>query len=754
MAGKNKITIGERVFAHDEINQGSCYQCVSLLSEALEINYLEAELKSGENLKDLPQDTPLTYFYDGRQVGIFYLQTVKRTGPETYSIYAVSTIGLLEKTDHYGGIYTGQTAEEIVGDICGNVPYLIKSNLKNTKLYGWLPIASRRDNLAQVLFALGAALKTDLDGVLRIEGLWSGISRNIGEDQLYSGGSVDYEDGVSGVAVTEHQFAQGGDSETLFEGTTQQGDMITFSEPMYGLSASGFAILDSGANYAKVSSGSGTLTGRKYIHTQREVTRTVRTGGAENVKTVKEATLVSLVNSGAAADRLANYYRCRETVRSNVVYEGEAAGDRANFYHPYDQAAVPVCLEEVEINLSNVLAAEEKGLAGFAPISIESAVTYESAELLTGEGTWTVPEGVSSIRAVLIGGGGAGEDGESGERAGAGSSQRDVYGTKQYSLAAGQSDTVSSSASCTAGTAGSGGAGGKAGTAGKVFEATLDVSPGAGFAYECGAGGESSGQAGGDTVFGGHSSAGGGVLANGFTDVLTGNTYGKTGIDGSKGGNGGGTGADGEAAGGASGGAKLGGTSFSDKGTYSTSSGQGDTWYGTTNGSVGSAGGGGAGGAAGGTAGSGGKDAYAAASDGSVYYFSVSSTQTTGQTFGFAGGAGGKGADGAAGAAYGCAGSGGGGGGGAGASGSKNVSSTTRITMPSSQSGTSTGTIRAFASVGSAIANPGGAGGAGGSGAAGCVIVYYTRKEVRQSGPVVTKGKRYFVDAKGRRMVV
>ena len=46
----------------------------------------------------------------------------------------------------------------------------------------------------------------------------------------------------------------------------KSGDIITFDEPVYGLTASGFTIQSQGANFAKLSAGNGTLKGRKYKH--------------------------------------------------------------------------------------------------------------------------------------------------------------------------------------------------------------------------------------------------------------------------------------------------------------------------------------------------------------------------------------------------------------------------------------------------------------------------------------------------------
>lgn len=69
------------------------------------------------------------------------------------------------------GFIPGDTLQAILSDVISDVPYVIKSNLQGVKLYGWLPIATQKDNLAQVLFAVGATIKSDLDGILHIEGI-------------------------------------------------------------------------------------------------------------------------------------------------------------------------------------------------------------------------------------------------------------------------------------------------------------------------------------------------------------------------------------------------------------------------------------------------------------------------------------------------------------------------------------------------------------------------------------------------------
>lgn len=508
MASRNKIVYGKWTFEGRKIKSGNLYIASSLLSTSLEANTFSAVVESADKtLSNFERNTPLAYYYNDTPRGVFYVQDIERIGPNLYKISATSVIGILSEGQHYGGIYTGQTAEEIIAEICTSVPYYIQQKYKNIKLYGWLPIASPRDNLAQVLLAIGATVSTDFEGYLRIEGLWNGVIGELGKNRLYQGPAVNYGAKVTEVAVTEHQYVEGGEEKQLWEGTAQNGDIITFDEPMYSLNVSGVEILESGANYAKVSAGTGTLAGRPYIHNTREIRKEVSTSGTPNVKTVKNATLISLVNSNAVAQRLADYYKYTSTIKGKAVYRGESPGYRLSTYDPYDREQVNACLQSASVTISSVLAADETLLVGYVPPQIEEEEILEYHELLTEDGEWTVPENTYSVRAILIGGGQGGAKGKSG-----------TNGTGGGNGSPGQS-----------GKSGDGGAGGEGG---KIYDVELDVTPGQKFSVHIGTGGDKNGGLGGDTTFGNYSSASGTTNQYGYTDLVTGTVYATSGEKG------------------------------------------------------------------------------------------------------------------------------------------------------------------------------------------------------------------------------
>ena len=541
MAEKSKIVYEQWEFTDNAIKSGSVHLAMSLMSDALETNTFTATVEcTDKNIINFERNTPLTYYYNNLKKGIFYVQSITRDGPKTYTIYATSAIGLLIEARHYGGIYTGQTVAEVLPSICGTVPYVVKTNLRDIALYGWLPVASSRDNLSQVLFAIGASIRTDLDGVLHIETLWDGVAGTVPPDRIYTDGSVEYEAPVSLVSVTEHQYLKGTERVTLFEGTAAEGDVVTFSDPMHDLQAEGFSILDSGHNWASLSAGTGTLTGAEYIHVTRQVTQPVSPDAAENVKSVSDCTLVSLVNSRAVAMRMADYYRCRKTLSLPIVAGQEQPGHIVSVYDPFDKVMVDACISSMDVTLSHVLRGETTALAGFIPPQPESDEYYDFREVLTGTGQWQRPEGVTLVTGILISGAQGGKAGKKGSPGAARS-----YSFTTTSL--GISYRVSGYGP---GPGGAGGEGGEPGRGGKIFRFELDVSELEEIAYSCGLGGlgavyradgsEGEGELGGSTTFGSLSSDQGSQDDAGYQDIVTGEVYGARGLAGIPGGAGGG----------------------------------------------------------------------------------------------------------------------------------------------------------------------------------------------------------------------
>lgn len=748
-------------------SSGSWYETKSLKCDSLEANSFEVTVfDSDRAITSFRKNDKVEYFRNGRRMGIFYLQTVERVGPDSYHLSGLSAVGLLMTRKHNGGIYTGQTAGEVIRDICGDIPVKVESVYESRKLYGWLPYvqpsqSSARDNLAEVLFAIGAWLGVDNDGVLRVEKLWDGTAGAIGPGLIHADGcSVQYTDAVSAVEITEHQWVPSSDAVTLFEGTTEQGALIVFDDPAHDLTADGFTILESGANYAVVSAGSGTLTGQGYTHITRIIRKTVAEDAEENVVAITDAHLVSLTNSVDVANRTADYYRHRETIQVDINPLSGPPGNVVQIYHPWDKVMVSACIAERETTISGLLKSGIQALVGFTPPQPEAAEYFDERVLLTGSGTWTPPENTETITAVLIGGGdggGCGQDGHKPTKSAPIGNQYILnsggpcYYTRGYFIY--QHDTFDDVTPSFAGQEYSGGAGGDPGEGrglgGKVFRVTFTPQAGEEIAYACGVGGvgglkseeAQAGASGTPTTFGVYSSDNGSRSDTGFVDPLTGDVFAQLGAPGQKGGNGGGLkiSEDGEKSifidpekitvgdvvytGGAKGSGSSNEVSDSSKddsnGGYKERS---------------SAGGRGGGAAYGGNGGNGG--------DGTGHIYTSAVTVTPGP--------GGAGADATAPPkeqAYGRGGTSGNGGGGGGLPGYAGTWAENR-TSKYYASPLSTLTVNA------GIGGDGGKGSDGGEGGDGCIIIYYRRRKAINPGPLVTSGQKWLLDSLGRRIIV
>ena len=749
---KNKIVYASYIFSDDDetLRSGNEYQITSLIADELQADTIELEVKcSDKNIVVFTENAPLQYYRENLLRSTYYVQSIKRIGGDKYTISADSAMGLLMKRLHVGGIYTGQTVKEVVNEICGNIPILVKTVFADTKLYGWLPYckppeSSARNNLAQVLYAIGAALTTDNNGVLRVEPLWDGVSSSIGETRMYFDGSVETEKPISAVTVTEHQYIAGTDEKELFSGTSQQGDIITFSEPMHSLTATGFTILESGANYAKISSGSGSLKGKTYIHNTRLVTQTVTENAAENVKSVTDATLVSLVNSSAVAKRLADYYKCRETITNGIVSGQEKPGHVVSVYHPYDKKMVSACIVSLDTTMSGTLKSEMAALVGFLPPQPETTEYYDERVILTGSGEWTVPEGVTTYTRVLIGGGRGGSSGYRGESPA-------VRTPKSWTE---KSDALRRYVGFNRGVSLEGGKGGEpgdAGDGGKVLvETVTDAVPGAKVSYACGKGGyggvfsqgNDAGTPGTATTMGGATSDTGSSSEAGYTDAITGEVFaakGKSGIAGSPGN--GYTWSDGKYTYRPSPSITVDGVTYSagkDKDEVEGEDGRGDYKI-APYGYVGHRWLGGYGGGA--AAGSNGNDGLANGS-GDAYIGSSSAFATVTAA---RGGAGADAKPPAKESRYGCGGTSGHGGGGAGSNGTAYAHQTSSENISVSQASLTASDTQPA---------PGGRGSDGGEAGDGCIIIYYRKLKPLSAGWLRDKTQKPLLDRLGRRLIV
>lgn len=417
------------------------------------------------------------YYHDNDLITKQYVETITRTGREQWKFSCISGIGLLLSSYHYGGIYTGETLAELVADIIhGIIPYTLDAELGATPMYGWLPKATRRDNLRNVLFAVGGLCQKDANGDLSIVPSEADEPYDLYPSAVYMGGSVAGLSPASQVNITEHAYIALDTDETvtLFDGeaaaepmTTPKGQELTavlveFDEPIHNLQVTNGTILESGANYAVLGQSSQcTLTGQRYSHTQRIISRNQKTNAAPNVVQSNACGLVNLLNSENVADRVMAYYGHSKEVETDVVVTNQRPGDAVEFYDPFGDPTSGY-IASLDMTMSAICKARAVIVNGYIPSA--SGNYYTNVAVITATGPWTAPAGVhGKARAVVIGGGDGGKKGADGQDGGS-------YGDRP-------------------GEPGAGGEPGTPGMGGKIFVATINLSSGQVVQCKIGSGG-------------------------------------------------------------------------------------------------------------------------------------------------------------------------------------------------------------------------------------------------------------------------
>ena len=537
------ITKGSDDFGPDEVTSLSYYIERSPISETLSADVLRFEVEAPEtDFSGYKYGDEVLFTENGAVRGKYYFRSLKQVTPTRYALECISAVGLMQTAVHKGGVYQGVAVEALIADILqatavstsgsthtysGLIDYSIDADVGGVLLYGYLAYQKVSEALQQVLFATGAGLMKDVSGDVYIKYPIASTVVLKNDDYVYAGGSFEELSPATEIVIAEHSFyAYAGDiSKVLFDNTDGSGAVlhkeVVFDAPMHDLDVTGSLFIESqGVNFAVIS-GVGILTGLEYTHTKRYVRHETGAAGAENVISVNNATLVSTANSDNVALRVASCYGALKQLSREIVLDNEYPGDFMRIASPLGGDATGI-IKSLSVTVSGIDKAAMVLLPDFVPGNFGN--NFSSYELITDDGTFEVPEGVTKIRVVIVGGGAGGSGGYAGKAC---------------------SNKTDSSQGDDWADGGDGGEPGVPGIGGNVYTIDLDnLAPGDTFSVSIGAGGvagaaESPGSPGGDTTFGPYSSANGAPSSTGVINFLTGDLYavpGPNGYKGSKGG--------------------------------------------------------------------------------------------------------------------------------------------------------------------------------------------------------------------------
>lgn len=466
------------------------------------------------DLINIPDGTPMWYYHNGELAGKFYIMTVDRLAKNQFRLNGESAIGLLEHTYHGGGLFqgVGVTFRTVLQHILASglhgtgspvIEYEIEPEVANLPVSGWLPYATKRNNLYQLIFAYGInVIKNPYNGNPIFTFVYTAPSdaQTIKDPDIFYGGDVEYTKPYSAVNVIEHTYTpimEGVERIVLFDNT--EGAQVFNEEIWFDSAPVIVSMLDTEGNLSLISatensaiiSGNGILTGIPYTHTTRIVTKTNSAGASGKTVSVSDCTLVNVINSQNLVNRLYAFYcpsNFIKKIRNSIKYSDQRCGKAYQFTNPYGEKETAF-LSHMDAKASSFLRADCEFYADYDPAGQQGLLPHvdvlipepdpEDPEEEVFEGDWEVPDGITEFRVVLISGGTGGGSGWPGKNGADAITYTEV------------DTTADLSAVWYGAEGGDGGAGGSGGAPGRVKDFMItNAVPGTVYHWSLGQGGE------------------------------------------------------------------------------------------------------------------------------------------------------------------------------------------------------------------------------------------------------------------------
>lgn len=343
------------VFEGDSLISANLLEQVNLLSDELSINTLDFTVYSDDDRFNILNPQGVYSTLQQRQelrayqvkndttynMGAFYIDNWQSKNDNKMEFRGIDLIGLLDKADFDGGMYSNITAENLIASIMQSAGfssdyYSIQQNLKNISLKGYIPQCTHREALQQVLFTIGAianCARTDIINIERIQE--NGQPNPISRGNVFKG-TKEIEQGeiITGVLIQAHNYTQGTENKKLFEGELPTGThKILFSNPSFNMTCTGATIQSSNANYVVIkvtTAGNVIVNGYEYIDNKQDIlvaNENLNGNEKSNVLKIDSVYLINTLNAQTIAQRIIDYYNKKFTTKFKFIIDDEKAGD-------------------------------------------------------------------------------------------------------------------------------------------------------------------------------------------------------------------------------------------------------------------------------------------------------------------------------------------------------------------------------------------------------------------------------------------
>lgn len=272
--------------------------------------------------------------------GTFFLEEPTSEDDDTTTFSCVDFLGVIDKTQFYGGIYNNKNAGELFDEIMASAEvteseYDISEELRAKTITGWIPICTHREAVQQWAFGVGGMIDCSRGKNIRAYPAPTEETGTITHDDKFIGHKVTLKPLLTGVNVAAHEFTLSAETSTVYEGELPAGDnVVTFSAPYSNIAVTGGTLIEAGANYAIVNmaaAGAVLITGNQYIDNT-----TIYTVKAANlpanakpneISVDTAATLINANNALEIAQRVYDFNQNRYQDDGDIILTKQRVGE-------------------------------------------------------------------------------------------------------------------------------------------------------------------------------------------------------------------------------------------------------------------------------------------------------------------------------------------------------------------------------------------------------------------------------------------
>lgn len=148
-------------YSEDKIISCDIIEQMDVLSETMPTNTCDIVMIEPDGIRYNPSVRQrLEIYRDGDLRGVFFIDNVKKTGTNRYTISSHGITGELERYTFYGDVYKNKDAERLIAEIfeAAGIYHIMERVPPVHKISGYLPITDCKTALRTVLFACGMTL--------------------------------------------------------------------------------------------------------------------------------------------------------------------------------------------------------------------------------------------------------------------------------------------------------------------------------------------------------------------------------------------------------------------------------------------------------------------------------------------------------------------------------------------------------------------------------------------------------------------